>query len=251
MPVLACIVENFVEKTTLLSTVLAFVSSIVVISFGLKLNHRFWAKLREEKRARPLGRKGNVIEPIASLFCILQMIYWPYNILFMWTLSNLNIPNYYWVGWHSTVMWNLGIKMGRTYIASNSLFTALIRYIYIVHHERSNQWEFEKVGKCFRISSVLIPITILSMGIFTSDMAEYQTLWPQDQLADCIASYLNVSSTTIEIPYPPDALQWTRTVLPESVINVLWFIYVSCSLLIYSNGVELILYLRIFQTIRR
>ena len=160
-------------------------------------------------------------------------------------------PSDFWIGWHSIVLWNVGIKMGRLYIACNSLFTSLIRYIYIVHHERSNQWEFEVVGKFFRISSVLIPLSIQSIGFFTSDMVEIQTLWPQKELADCIASHLNVNSTNIEIPYPPDVLQWTRTILPESVITALWLIFVCCSVLIYSNVVELVLYLRIFQTIWR
>ena len=248
----ACIIETyFVEKTTLLSSVIAFICVIVVILLGLKLNHRFLRKLKAEKRARPLGRKGNVIEPIASTFCTLQMIYWPYNILTLWVLSSQVFPSDFWIGFHSILVWNIGIKMGRTYIACNSLFTALIRYIYIVHRERSNQWEFEKVGKLFCISSVLIPLTVQSLGFFTSDMAELQTLWPQKELAECIASNLNVNSTGIEIPYPPDALQWTRTILPESVITALWLIFVCCSVLIYSNVVELVLYLRIFQTIWR
>ena len=250
--IFACLSEtDFVENTTLLSTILAFLSLLVVISFGLKLNHRFLVKLREEKRARPLGRKGNVIEPIASLFCILQIIYWPYNILFMWVVSNQIFPSDFWIGWHSTVLWNLGIKLGRTYVACNSFFTSLIRYIYIVHHDRSNQWEFEKVGKLFCLASLVLPITIETLGVFTSDMAEVQSFWSQHQFADCIASYLSVNSTTIEIPYPPDALQWTMTILPESAIDVLWFIYISCNILIYTNVVESILYLRIFQTIKR
>ena len=249
-----CLVEiDLVEKTTLLTTVIAFVGMIVVISCGLKLNYRFLVKLRVEKRARPLGRKGNVIEPIASLFCIIQMIYWPYNMLLMWSIYSLSafIPSDFWMGWHSTVLWNLGIKMGRVYIASNSLFTSLIRYIYIVHHERSNQWEFEKVGKFFCISSFLIPLTLELIGFFTDDMNMIQRFWPQKELTDCLASYLNVNSTNIEIPYPPDSLQFTMTVLPESVINGFWYIYAASTILIYSNVTEFILYLKIYQSIKR
>ena len=173
--------------------------------------------------------------------------------LLMWCIYSLSafIQSDFWMGWHSTVLWNLGIKMGRVYIASNSLFTSLIRYIYIVHHERSNQWEFEKVGKFFCISSFLIPLTLESIGFFTDDMNMIQRFWPQKELTDCLASYLNVNSTHIEIPYPPDSLQLTMAILPESVISALRFVFVSCILLIYSNMVEFILYLRIFQTIKR
>ena len=79
----------------------------------------------------------------------------------------------------------------------------------------STQWEFEKVGKFFCISSFVIPLTLQSIGFFTDDMNMIQRFWPQKELTDCLASYLNVNSTNVEIPYPPDSLQLTMAVLPE------------------------------------
>ena len=80
--VIICLMEQFVEKTfSLWSTVAELVLIIAIMAFGMRINFRFWVKLDEEKRRRPIVRKGNVIEPIASWFCILQMIYWPFNML--------------------------------------------------------------------------------------------------------------------------------------------------------------------------
>ena len=117
--------------------------------------------------------------------------------------------------------------MGRIYISWNSVFIALIRYVYIVHHERSNQWKFENVGRLFCFASFMVPFLVEAIGIFTSIYNEYQKMFPEQQMADCIARYLNVSSSTITIPYTPYTLQLTKFVLPDSMIWVLWFIHAS------------------------
>ena len=68
-----CLMGAFVEHPVALwSTILEFVA---IVTCGLALNYRFLMKLKEEKRNRPLGRKGNVIEPIVSASCMFQMIY--------------------------------------------------------------------------------------------------------------------------------------------------------------------------------
>ena len=249
-----CLLKANVERPApIWSTTLEFVFLSVVVLLGLILNYGFLKKLKKEKRNRPLGRKGNVIEPIVCVFCIIQMIYWPYNILFMWIVTNEVIPIDYMYGhhWLFSILYQIGIKMGRMYIAWNSIFVALIRYLYIVHQERSNQWKFEKVGMLFCISSLVIPIVVQSIGSFTSDWAELQLMFPQKQLAECIASHLNVNSTTINIPYTPDLLNWTMTILPESLIKILWLFYISTTCLVFSNMVEFMLYLKVFLTIKR
>ena len=248
----ACLMEAFFENPAALwSTILEFVVLTGVVACGLVLNYRFLMKLREEKRKRPLGRKGNVIEPIATSFCIFQMIYWPYNILMHWNMANGIIPTDFWIGWQANIMYQVAIKMSRMYITWNSFFIALIRYVYIVHHEKSNQWEFERVGKLFRLSSFVVPIVVETIAIFTSNYSEYQKTFPEDQLKNCLAFNLDVNSTSISIPYTPYTQQLAKAVLPESVILILWIIYLSCTFLIYSNMIEFLLYLKIFLSIKR
>ena len=85
--------KTFVDDSvSTLSTVLDFVFSVLISVCGVIVNYRFRKKLKEEKRNTPPGRKGNVIEPIMSWYCILQMIFWPYELLLLWMGFNGVIP---------------------------------------------------------------------------------------------------------------------------------------------------------------
>ena len=247
-----CLMEAFVEHPVALwSTILEFVAIVGVASCGLALNYRFLMKLKKEKRQRPLGRKGNVIEPIVSAFCIFQMIYWPYNMLMHWNMCNNIIPSKYLYGWWSNLLYQVAIRMSHTYISCNSVFIALIRYVYIVHHEKANQWNFEFVGRIFCVCSFVVPIIQELLGMFTANYNEYQKTFPEHQLVDCIANDLNVNSSTISIPYTPYTLQLTKSVLPESVIWALWSIYLTSTVLLMFNIIDIFLYVKIFLTIER
>ena len=247
-----CLMETYVEyPVALWSTISEFIVIAGVVACGLALNYRFLMKLKEEKRKRPLGRKGNVVEPIASAFCIFQMFYWPYNMLIHWNMANNIIPSKSMYGWWPIILYQIGIKMGHVYISWNSVFIGLIRYVYIVHHEKSNQWNFERVGKAFCVCSFIVPIIQETLGIFTSNYNEYQKTFPEQQLVDCIANDLNVNSTTISIPYTTYTSQLTKAVLPDSIIWILWFIYAICSVLVMLNIIDIILYSKIFLSIKR
>jgi hypothetical protein len=211
-------------------------------------------KLMEEKRNVPLGRKGNVIEPIMSLFCKLQMIYWPLSLLYFWISKNEIIPFEYMNGWWCKVTL-LGIKFGRMCIAYNSIFVALIRYIYIVHQQKSTLWEFSKVGKYFQISSIAIPVIMEIIGTFTSSTEklflpteEYQ---PMKGYKDCIDLY-NSSNITVDIElsesYP---LAWTLQIIPESIVLVTFYIYISITIVINLNVTEGFLYFQIYRSVKR
>ena len=121
----------------------------------------------------------------------------------------------------------------------------------MVHHEKSNQWNFERVGKAFCVFSFVVPVFQETLGIFTSNYDEYQKTFPEQQLVDCIANDLNVNSTTISIPYTTYTLQLTKAVLPDSIIWILWFIYAICSVLVMLNIIDIILYSKIFLSIKR
>ena len=139
----------------------------------------------------------------------------------------------------------------RAYIACNSFFVALIRYFYIVYQEKSNQYEFEKIGRLFCILSFVVPILIESLGILTSDYAEYQLAVPEGEWKSCIADHIKKNSSMIQIPYPTYPLKWTMTIFPESIIQILWFTWLSITFLANSHVAEIFFYWNIFQTIRR
>ena len=253
-PVWKCLNQSkgLVEKPhELWSTTLEFIFITVVIFCGVALNYRFFDKLKVEKRRRPLGRKGNVIEPIVSVFCIFQIFYWPYNVLYFWLFSNEVVKIANFSGWWPNILIEL-IRMGRVYIGWNSLFVALIRYIYIVHREKSNQWEFENVGRIFSILSFTVPVLIQLMGVFTHNWQEFQNnMEDKDWLKDCISSNMNTTASNIQIPYPTYPLKWTQQFLSEGMIHILSYIWIFLTALSQLHLAEIFLYSRIFLTIKR
>ena len=253
-PVFYCLYQSkgLIEKPhEIWSTTIEFMLVVFMIFIGVALNYRFLKKLKEEKRKRPLGRKGNVIEPIVSSFCIVQMFYWPYGILYFWSFSNELIRIEHLSGWWPNILIEM-IRMGQVYLGWNSFFVALIRYIYMVHRERSNQWDFENIGKIFRIASFVIPVLLQCVGIFTHNWVEYQTqVDDQEWLKECISSNMNTNASDIEIPQPTYPLRWTMTLFSESMIHICWYIWLSLTLMSQLHVFDVLLYSQIFLHIRR
>ena len=135
--VCTCLYEAYKDPPMSIWTlILDFLCSLVIGILGVIVNFKFIQKLQKEKQSRLEGRKGNVIEPVMRLFCKLQIIYWPYYLLYFWLSGNGIIPS----DWSCTLHAGAAIKLGRTIISWNSFFVALIRYTYIVHREKMNQW---------------------------------------------------------------------------------------------------------------
>ena len=160
------------DDRTIWGTSAEFILSAFVMVCGVKVNYRFLMNLKQEKRNTPVGRKGNVIEPLMSWFCWIQMFYWSYYLLHFWINANGVIPMEWYDSPNGEIMCMiLGhiIALGRVYVAFNSLFVVLIRYLYICHHKRTNQYCFELVGKCFRFVSIFIPSIIFITNVFFTD----------------------------------------------------------------------------------
>ena len=131
-----CRYDFFVDRPVYTwSTVLELIFSSIITSFGLISNKKLLNKLKKEKQNRPLGRKGNVIEPLMRWFCTIQMFFWPLDLLFMWVTTNGLISSENLPTWVLYLMYE-PIRYGRTYLACNSIFVAMIRYLYIVHYQK-------------------------------------------------------------------------------------------------------------------
>jgi hypothetical protein len=230
--------------------VLEFLFSVIISVCGEIINYRFIRKLRVEKRKTPIGRKGNVIEPIMRWYCKLQMIYWPYQLLSIWIMFNEIIPFEYMNGWWCSAS-GAALIMGRNVVGWNSLFVALIRYIYIVHRQTLNQWDFEKIGRYFRISSIAIPFGVETVGRFVSAYPEYQIIREGDVYRSCVASLQGHNSTlNIQIP-EPYFRAWTIHVVPEWVILGVYFFYICLTIAVFSNVIDGFFYFQIYRTIKR
>ena len=211
--------------------VLQFLFSIMISICGVFLNYKFLKKLQLERRNKPLGRKGNVIEPVMRLFCVLQIVFWPYELLmFSWLTGIINLismvpslcPFFVW-----------SIVIGRTVLAYNSLFVALTRYLYIVHDRKANQWDFEVVGRRFQIASISFPmihviifsLTLRARGFFPS------------------ANHC--------LHMTPVLINFTMKFLSEKIADTIAIICTFMMAFVYLNLAEGYLYIKIFQTIKR
>ena len=236
------------QRVTILSTVLECIVVLIVIICGLFLNTKFRKMLQEEKRSRILGRRGNVIEPVMSWFSILQVIFWPYNLLFLWVNSNEIIQSDSLPSWLCSLLFHT-LKIGRMCIAYNSLFVAFIRYIYIVKHKTSNQWKYGRVSKWFQIASIVIPITVEFLGLFTITFQQFKSM---GKIKECL-SFPTTLNTTVDLEHltPSPFANFTLQYLPASLVQVLYYIYVTISFVVFLNVGEVFLYFQIFRHMKR
>ena len=226
------------------STVCSFIITMVIIFFGVFFNYKFVKKLKSEKRATPIGRKGNVIEPIMRWFLIIQIVYWPYQLLFIWIIHNGIFPADMLPTWLCYGLHNAGVT-GRTCVAYNSLLIALIRYIYIVHHPKANQWNFEAVGRRFQIISVTIPVITWLLMMFTTD-----DTWLKQKAGfkECVALY---NDGKYDDSMKSDIVEWTLKYLPELLVSTVFYITRAILIVVSINIIEAFLYFKIFQQMKR
>ena len=244
-----CLYTSYVDRpVSNWSTLLEFMFSVIICVCGITLNNKFLQKIREEKKNTPINRKGNVIEPIMRWFCVVQIIYWPYHLLFFWTMYNEIISSEQMNGWWCNAMLQVGVKFGRMVVAYNSLFVCLIRYIYIVHHQKSNQWEFEKVGRLFQIASIAVPIAMEFVGVFTNSYPQYTT---QPTFNECISFYQGLNNTNGTFISKPSSVEWTMNYIPESLVDGIYYAYFSITAVVCLNVLEGFFYIRIHQSISR
>ena len=245
-----CVYKLYVdEPVTIISIVFNFLLSFLLVVIGLKVNLKFREKLQKEKRNTPLGRKGNVIEPIMRWYLNLTIIHWPYVIGFMWLNTNEMLP----AAWFSN-SWIMNLLMqpmriGRSIIAYNSFFVAFIRYLYIVHRETANEWDFEKVGKRFQFASIGVPIILELLRVFTE--VDMLGIKEGELFRSCVAmneGLKNAENMTLPDPSP---VQLSTLLIPPSTIKFVYYIYVFVVTLIFSNAIEGYFYLKIFQSINR
>ena len=237
-----CLLKSFVDKNiSVLPTACEFLVSSTIVACGIFLNYNFLKKLNLERRNKPLGRKGNVIEPIMRWFCVVQILYWPYYLLMFWSFYNnimfegISFPSWICQPYVASIL------LGRTIIAYNSLFVALIRYVYIVHERKANQWDFEKVGRRFQIASIAAPALGVFLAGFTLDMRS--ALWHWNYSTNANRSQCAMIA--------PVLISFTLEFIPKLLADALGTASLAIIIIIYLNLAEGYLYLRIFQRVKR
>ena len=230
-----CIVRSLKDGrgTELFPTLLDFLLSFMISICGFFLNYKLLKRLKLERKNKPIGRKGNVIEPIMRWFLVIQIAYWPYQFLMYSRVIDVTgivmfpflCPFFFWM-----------IVLGRTIIAYNSVFIAAIRYVYIVHERKANQWDFEKIGRRFKIASICTPIFHMIIFSFTLRKSGSEGIIPRTKHCSKLASLL---------------INFTSQFISDPFADVIAIICGTILAVVYLNLVEIYLYVRIFQTIKR
>ena len=141
------------------------------------------------------------------------------------------------------------LRIGRSIIAYNSLFVALIRYVYIVHRQKANQWNFDKVGKLFQIGGVAVPVFLEVIRYFTEE--DVPGLKTTERFRNCVAINEGMNTTeNLTLPLPV-AVTFTLKVLPHQLVNAIYYAWMAIFALACSNVVEAFLYMKTFQVIKR
>ena len=231
-----CIVRSLRDDrgSDILPTVLEFLVSLVISVAGFLLNYKFLKKLKLERKNKPLGRKGNIIEPIMRWFLVIQIIFWPYMLLLFSRLLGIVLGDTIDPYFCPFFVWS--IILGRTIIAYNSVFVAFIRYVYIVHERKANQWDFDIVARRFQIASLATPI--LHILIFSFSMRKPE--------GDAIISNINHCSELASL-----LINLTSRFISDPFAEVIAIICAVIMVFVYSNIIEIYLYVRIFQRIKR
>ena len=225
-----CLLKSFgANPVPLYSTILQGVLSLVICGCGIFLNYKVSKKLQQERQRRPVGKRGNVVEPIMRWFVILQIIYWPLQLLFFWVHVNSIISVEVVPLWLCSLI-TASVALGRFIIAYNSFFVALLRYMYIVHEVKANQWNFETIGRLSQIGSIIVPTLLSFLMITTFDST---LLW--NQCGNSKRILFN--------------LVWEY--LPNSLVHAIGMISLLIQMIIFLNITEAFLYFKIFSVMKR
>ena len=242
-----CFLEFHSNAGSSISTILEFGLISFIIAIGMKINLKFKKKLLDEKKQMPIGRRGNVVAPVMNVFCLLQIVFWPFDLILLWGITNEIVPV---DSIHPTLCVSLlmTLKSGRMCIAYHSLFVALIRYMHIVQDQILNQWNYERVANYFKFFCIIFPLAMEGIGAMTTP--PYYTM--TKEIEDCIGfeGELN-DGFTIAKQVPSELVQWTMNYLPNSLIQAVSLTYTIATVSVLANVTEAYLYLRIFQRMKR
>ena len=245
-----CLVEFMGNSGSSITTILELGFVLFIIGLGITINLKFKTKLQDEKKRMPINRRGNVVGSVMSVFCRLQILFWPYDLILLWGITNEIVPV---DSIHPNFCWALFMtaKTGRMCISYHSLFVALIRYMHIVRDKILNQWNYDRVANYFKFFCIIFPLVMEGIGNFTCpDLAKEFAMI--DEIHDCmgITENLNYGITRKE-EIPSKLVQWTLNYFPAHVVQVLSIMYTILTVLVSMNVIEAYLYLRIFQTMER
>ena len=243
-----CFLKFLSNAGSPISTILEFVFILFIIAIGITINLKFRTKLLDEKKQMPIGRRGNVVAPVMIVFCLLQIVFWPFDLILLWGITN-EIVSEDSIHPKLCVALLMTLKSGRMCIAYHSLFVALIRYMHIVKDKILNQWNYERVAWNFKFFCIIFPLAMEGMGNMTNSFKDFALI---KEVGDCMGFVEELDDgKNMEEQIPSRLAKWTMKYLPAPLIKALSIIYAVATVSVSANVIEAYLYLRIFQKMKR
>ena len=243
------------DSTSTIFTIFELLAISLIGAMGIIVNYKFRKKLKEEKRNRPMGRKGNVIEPLMSWYCVILMFGIPYTQLLHWQYANEVIPFHLIPDWMCTLLTTIERCIAFC-VVYNSMFVALIRFVYIVHQQKANKWEFEQVGRTFQFASVLIPVGMeivhLSTNSINLPLGKTTIEMGMAKIESCNDSMIDNNSTiSLSSPYDQIVTPVLTSPVTQNIQLVTYYLYGTISAVVSLIIIEGFLYIKIFRCIKR
>ena len=216
------------------SVVLAFfVIKLIIICIGEGICIRLLSSLKKEK---------GLLTDVTKLFVIVQMISYP-SFHCIEIAINTVYPVSQLIGnWICFLVWLLWGVSGRI-LLSNSLISALMRYLFIVHEQKVDSYGKEKVKRWFLYFSIIVPLIQFTLHAMAGSprLSFVNKCYGNDHRV-----FLFKTSTLITSKPFSDMVPG-RTVVTEisKIVDLTWF------LLMGFNVTEALLYFKIFKKLNR
>ena len=128
---------------------IAAVSVFFIKSFFITIGIFLCVKVLNVAKKEP-----NIVTEMVKIFCWTQIIFQPILVFFDLTINLLHPVNEFIGHWYCSLGWffySLSTKL----ILTNSFFTALMRYFFIIHNHIVNKYGKEKVKRYFLYFSLM------------------------------------------------------------------------------------------------
>ena len=226
---------------------LAFYGSIALMILGTFLvNHKLFDTIRKETH----NDAGKVLQWIMKTYALIQTICWPIIALF-WVIfvevafAYDNLLNPCVVIYIVHIMVPCFIFV-RAYVGLNSLVLAFGRYAFVVHHNSILKFGQIRLGKILKTLSFIIPLftTILGSSVIPVKYKGWFSIFKKyDDL--CLLMYNNQDQANITNDlYTSPIYNLAHSFLPPLAVYCIYLVFVTTSIIFYSNVTEGIIYIK-------
>ena len=243
---------SFHTEPMYVSPIVDFFITILVSITGLLINWKYLKNMKEDDRMRSPGEGPSAIKDIMIMYTKIEMVVTPYYLFFNWFLHGefFDLPQWFeYLLCYDQYLSNFT----RIFNVFNSLVTASIRYMLIVHHDRVMSFGKDTLTSLFYHGSYIVPIILEVLTAFTTQMPE--NFKNPAQLICNVFHHESHNLTCKDIncigdQYSP-LLSFSHTFVPIEITDYLGIILKMVFVIIAANIVEGILYWKTFSEIKR